>query len=158
MKAAMLKDKLRGLPEINVERGLRYSVDNLKNYRKSLYMVHKSIKFKLPLILSMIEEEEYEGLGVIVHTLSQLLEHIGAEKLVRECSQIESKVLNAEPETLQESVQKYAELLADFMIRLEASLPAVDALAAKEQGMDLAGASLKREELIRELHPNQKIV
>ena len=89
LKVERLKETLCDLPEINVERGLRFSVNNVRNYRKSLYMVLKSIKFKLPLILMMVEENEYEGLGIIVHTLMQLLNNIGAESLVHECLQIE---------------------------------------------------------------------
>lgn len=160
MKTALLREKLSALPEINVERGLRYSVDNIKNYRKALYMAYKSIKFKLPLIANMLDEQEYEGLGIIAHTLAQLLDNIGAESLVEECTKMETLLLNDRMEEIEASIESYTEDLADFMIRLEDAIPAIDMLASSKQFMeDDAQAKLeRRSNLVQELYPNQRIV
>jgi len=156
----ILKETLCDLPEIMVERGLQFSVNNVRNYRKALYMVLKSIKFKLPLILTMVEENEYEGLGIIVHTLMQLLNNIGAESLVNECLHIETLLLNDNREDLDSSLEKYVESLADFMVRLETAMPAIDTLAATELALegDASQKLERRNQLVKELYPNRKIV
>lgn len=160
MKVERLKETLCDLPEINAERGLRFSVNNVRNYRKSLYMVLKSIKFKLPLILMMVEENEYEGLSIIVHTLMQLLNNIGAESLMQECLQIETLLLNDNKDELDTALENYVESLAGFMVRLEALMPAIDTLVASE--LELEGdASLKMERanhLVEEFNPKRKTV
>lgn len=130
VKVERLKEILSTLPEIDVERGLSFSVNSIKNYRKALYRTIKSIKFKLPLIQNMMEEREYEGLGVIAHTLTQLLYNIGEEHLAQECIKIETLVLNEKKKELEQMLENFVLQLEGFMFRLEGIMPLVDTLNA----------------------------
>lgn len=159
LKAETLREALSDLPEINVERGLRFSVNNVRNYRKALYMGLKSIKFKLPLIFSMMEEKEYAGLGVIVHTLMRLMDNIGAESMVHECLHMETLLLNDVNHEFESFLEEYVERLTDFMVRLEAAIPALDSLTelVAAEG-DAVQKFQYRSRLLEEIYGNRKTV
>ncbi len=162
MKAALLKDKLSSMPEINVERGMRYSVGNVKNYRKALYMVLKSVKFKVPIMINMMEEKEYDGLRVIVHTLMQLLENIGADSLVKECERMEVRLLNNQVGEVEDTICDYIEQLTGFVVRLERVMPGIDSIAASSELTEAIPSTHleRRMELLDELkaHRMTKVV
>ena len=125
MDAVALKSKMNTiLPDVDFEKGLRLSVNSMENYKKALYCALKSIRFKLPLLDSMITTDEYDGLRVITRTLGQLLTNIGADKLAERGYSLEYIVLNEEISVLQDETIQYYNELAYFMETLEEAFPA----------------------------------
>ncbi|MCR5791914.1 MAG: hypothetical protein K6G65_01965 [Lachnospiraceae bacterium] len=126
MDLELLKTKLATVPELDVDKGISNSVGSLKNYRKSLYLVFKSIRFKLPMLSSMLEYDEYDGLRIILHTMSQFLTTVGADSLVEASRSIEKSYLN--DQLTADVFQIYLEHLASFVERLETGIRQVDSL------------------------------
>lgn len=127
MDAFALKSRMNSiLPGVDIDKGLRLSVNNVESYKKALYCALKSIRFKLPLLDSMIESGEYEGLRVITHTLGQLLTNIGADGIAKRGYELECTVLNAPPSVLLEETIAYRNELAYFLEALEEAIRMLD--------------------------------
>ncbi len=139
MDSLYIKEQLRSLPEIDADRGLRHCVGNIKNYRQALYIVLKSCKFKIPLMESMLDSGEYEGLGILLNTLGQLLGNIGADNLVKQAQYLEICILNIHSGAIrnaleaEEALTSYIYTLTDFVYRLEDALRAIDSYLSKNQ-------------------------
>lgn len=158
MNRFFIKEQLSSLPEINAERGLRHCIGNVKNYRQALFMVLKSCKFKLPLMEVMLDTGEYEGLHIIIKTLGQLLDNIGADSLVKQSRHLEICILNIDSGTLkgspeaEETLTAYIHTLTDFVYRLEDALRAIDSQLAKNQPEPIENLSFLERTMERRLH------
>lgn len=158
MHTFFIKEQLSSLPEINADRGLRHCIGNIKNYRQALYMVLKSCKFKIPLMESMLDSGEYEGLRIILNTLGQLFDNIGADSLVKQSEYLELCILNINSGALknaleaEEALTSYINTLTDFVYRLEDALHAIDSHLAKNQPAPVQDLSSLERTMERKLH------
>lgn len=141
------------LPSVDVDKGLRLSVNNMKNYKKALYCALKSIRFKLPLLDSMIDTGEYGGLRVIIHTLCQLLSTIGADSMAERGYALECTVLNADPSVLQEETINYRNELAYLMDALEQTIRMMDSFPDTPSQLHRCYTPEQTRELLKESFP-----
>lgn len=113
MRGEIHKEMFDCVPEIDFNTGSRYFLGNMENYSKALLSILKSIKAKLPILRMMCNNEEFEGLRVILQTLRKMLTNIGSLKIAEETYTLEQSFLN----------QNYKELrnrLTLYVLELEA--------------------------------------
>lgn len=94
MRGIVTPEMFDCVPEINFETGYRYFLGNMDNYTNALVSIFKSIKSKLPILLSMEATYEYEGLRTITQTLRKMLGNIGATDIAETSYQLEQALLN----------------------------------------------------------------
>lgn len=107
------------IPGLNYRSGCRYFLGNMDNYKLALLSILKSIKAKLPILLSMQKTGEYEGLRMITQTLRRMLGNIGANSLSDLSYQIEMTLLNQESFNLKDELSDYIYYLDEFAENLE---------------------------------------
>lgn len=118
MDELMMKNLFESLPEIDFNRGYHYYLCNMDNYSKALLSTLKSIKSKLPLLKSMAETSEYEGLRMITQTLRRMMSTIGGETIVDLSYRLEMALLN-DDESLEEKLFEFIFTLEDLVSRME---------------------------------------
>lgn len=113
------------VPEIDFNTGYHYYLHNIDNYSKALLATLKSIKSKLPLLKTMAETKEYEGLRMITQTLRRMMTTIGGEMIADLSYKLEFALLNEEDDLTDKLIEYYNVLkdLADRMEELIKKLP-----------------------------------
>lgn len=106
------------VPEIDFEKGYGYYLHNMENYSKALLATLKSIKSKIPILKTMLETEEYEGLRTITQTLRRMAFTIGCDRLAELSYELEYVLLNDEDE-LNDRLSDYLAALEDLADRME---------------------------------------
>lgn len=106
------------LPEINFIAGYRYYLGNIDNYAKALLSILKSIKSKIPILKTMIESGEYEGLRTITQTLRRMMSTIGGETIADFAYEMESALLNNDS-MLDDKLIEFVFTLEDLASRME---------------------------------------
>lgn len=126
MRGIIQQDMFDCTPEIDFSSGCRYFYGNMDNYTKALLSMLKSIKAKLPLMDSMNNTQEFEGLRTITQTLRKMLSNIGAISLAEEAYQLETLLLNDETEQIGDSLIAFSNNLYAFSQNLEELLKKAD--------------------------------
>ena len=111
---------------IDVSAGLRESVGNAANYKKALFVALKSIRGKLPIIFSMIDEAEFGGFALIAGTLSRICKSVGAESIAKEVGYLQSASLNGNVAVLEERLPRLGRDLEGLLTELEELLRLMD--------------------------------
>lgn len=106
------------VPEIDFNKGYGYYLHNMDNYSKALLATLKSVKSKLPILRTMIETKEYEGLRMITQTLRRMMTTIGGEKISDLSYKLEFALLN-EADDLNDKLIEYLVTLEDLADRME---------------------------------------
>jgi hypothetical protein len=114
----MIRDLFKPLPEIDFNRGYHYYLCNIDNYSKALLSTLKSVRSKLPLLKSMAETCEYEGLRMITQTLRRMMSTIGGESIVEMSYQLEMALLN-DDESFEDKLFEFVFTLEDLVSRME---------------------------------------
>lgn len=114
------------LDELNVDKGLKYCVNNIDNYRKALFVALKSIRGKLPLLWSMVEFNEYESFCNVAGALGRICNNIGAVSLGEETVVLQTYSLNEEYMLLSCELPKYIARLEKLLSGLEEVLRELD--------------------------------
>ena len=94
MNEHMIRNLLEIVPEIDFDTGYHYYLCNIENYSKALLSTLKSVKSKLPILKSMAETSEYEGLRMITQTLRRMMTTIGGTSIAELSYQLEVAFLN----------------------------------------------------------------
>lgn len=118
MNEEMIKKLFYPLPEIDFDSGYHYYLCNIDNYSKAILSTLKSIRSKLPLLRSMAETGEYEGLRMITQTLRRMMSTIGGEAIVELSYQLERAHLN-EDDLFEEKLLEFLFTLEDLASRME---------------------------------------
>lgn len=126
MKDYTVRNIFYGIPELDFDTGSRYFLGNIENYTKALLSILKSIKAKLPILRSMYQTGEYEGLRLITQTLRLMLYNVGATGLSEMSYRIETALLNDVNGEWRELLAEYILCLEDFDNHLETLLIKLD--------------------------------
>lgn len=118
MNEYVMRDWFELVPEIDFNIGYRYYLHNIDNYSKALFATLKSIKSKLPILKTMIETKEYEGLRMITQTLRRMLITIGGEMVAELSYKLEVALLN-EDDGFNDKLLEYLVTLEDLAVRME---------------------------------------
>lgn len=114
----MTKEMFDCIPEIDFDSGNRYFLGNMDNYKQALLSILKSVKAKQPLLQSIYMSNEYDGLRMIMQTLSRMFHNVGALQLSELSYEIEYLLLN-DVDSLDEELKQYIDLLQEFSDHLE---------------------------------------
>lgn len=106
------------VPEIDFNEGYGYYLHNMDNYSKALLAALKSVKSKLPILRTMIETKEYEGLRMITQTLRRMMTTIGGDKIADLSYRLEFALLNEEDD-FNDKLAEYLATLEDLSDRME---------------------------------------
>ena len=119
MRGDINKEMFDYIPEIDFNIGYRYFLGNAANYSTALLATLKSIKSKLPLLISMYNSEEFEGLRIIAQTLQKMLSNIGASQLAEASYQLEEVLFTDEVAAIQDQLAQYVANLMELSDHLE---------------------------------------
>lgn len=161
MKLCTLQEKLNNVPEIDVEKGFRYCVGNISNYKKSLLICIKSVKAKLPLLHSMLNSNETDGLRIIVHTLIKVMDTIGAETLSRQALALETSILNNNMDETYNQLSEFIVTLESFISRMEVAVRTIDGKDVMEETPITSNMNYdftKTKELLRQEYSKRNII
>jgi HPt (histidine-containing phosphotransfer) domain-containing protein len=160
MKLLILKEKFLDIPEIDVEKGFRYCVGNLTNYKKSLLIAIKSVKAKLPLMHSMLKSNETDGLRIIAHTLIKVMDTIGADSLSQQALELETAALNNQEKETHNLLSEYILTLENFISRLETVVRSIDGTETLEEigTSNMNYDFTKTKELLRNEYSKRNII
>lgn len=125
MRGEITREMFECVPEIDLNTGYRYFLGNMDNYAKALMAILKSIKSKLPLLQSMHNSQEYEGLRTITQTLRKMLGNVGATALAESSYQLELALFIDDGAFVQEQLIEYMDGLTLFSEHLETLLKKV---------------------------------
>jgi hypothetical protein len=118
MNEHMIRNLFEHIPEIDFDKGYHYYLCNIDNYSKALLSTFKSIRSKLPLLKSMAETCEYEGLRMITQTLRRMMSTIGGEPIVELSYQLEKALLN-DDEAFEDRFFEFLFTLEELSFRME---------------------------------------
>jgi hypothetical protein len=118
MNEHMIRNLFEIVPEIDFDTGYHYYLCNIENYSKALLSTLKSVKSKLPILKSMAETSEYEGLRMITQTLRRMMTTIGGTSIAELSYQLEVAFLN-EDKSFENNLFEYLFTLEDLASRME---------------------------------------
>jgi hypothetical protein len=118
MNKQMIRELFELVPEIDFNIGYHYYLCNIDNYSKALLSTLKSIRSKIPILKTIAETYEYEGLKMITQTLRRMMTTIGGESVVSLSYQLEVALLN-EDAILDDKLLEYLFTLKDLASRME---------------------------------------
>ncbi|HWT26900.1 MAG TPA: hypothetical protein VN131_03095 [Mobilitalea sp.] len=126
MRGIVTPDMFECIPEIDFNVGYRYFLGNMENYKQALLSTLKSTKAKLPILQSMLQSEEFEGLRTITQTLRRMCGNIGANVIAELSYQLEVTILNEHNTRLKDELGDYIGSLTEFSEHLEQLLKNMD--------------------------------
>ena len=118
MNEHMIRGLFEPLPEIDFHTGYHYYLCNIDNYSKALLSTLKSIRSKLPILKTMANTNEYEGLRMITQTLRRMMSTIGGEMIVELSYQLEKALLNND-DIFEDKLFEFIFTLEDLASRME---------------------------------------
>ncbi|TAH65159.1 MAG: hypothetical protein EWM47_11505 [Anaerolineaceae bacterium] len=118
MNEHMIRNLFEPLPEIDFNKGYHYYLCNIDNYSKALLSTLKSIRSKLPILKTMAETSEYEGLRMITQTLRRMMSTIGGETIVDLAYELEKAHLN-DDDLFEDKLFEFMFTLEDLASRME---------------------------------------
>lgn len=118
MNEYTIKNLFELLPEIDFNTGYRYYLCNIDNYSKALLSTLKSIRSKLPILKTMAETSEYEGLRMITQTLRRMMSTLGGETIADLSYQLEMYYLNND-DLFEDKLFEFMFTLEDLASRME---------------------------------------
>ncbi len=113
------------LPEVEFSVGYHYFLGNINNYIFGLLATLKSVKAKLPILETIYNAREYEGLRTLTQTLYRMMNQIGAKDIAMQSYELETALLNQE-DRCQELLEDYIDTLEQFLVHLEQLLMKLD--------------------------------
>lgn len=126
MRESKLQEMFVCVPEIDYDSGFRYFLCNIQNYSRALLSILKSIKSKLPIMNSMLQTGQYEGLRSITQTLQKMFNNIGAFGLAEDSYELEKSLLNDATNIMPELLLNYLDRLVTFSLHLELLFKTID--------------------------------
>lgn len=136
MKHNISSELFEVIPEIDFHQGNRYFLGNMDNYTRALLAILKSVKSKLPLLQTMQNSGEYEGLRMITQTLNKMFTNVGANELALFSSQLEEAIWNENQISVSELLTQYIDSLLEFADHLELLFQSVNLKKGTERGQD----------------------
>lgn len=118
MNEHVIRDLFAPVPEIDFNVGYHYFLYNIDNYSKALLATLKSIKSKIPILKTMVETKEYEGLRIITQTLRRMMITVGGGSIAELSYRLEFSLLN-EDEEFEDQLLEYLFTLEDLAYRME---------------------------------------
>lgn len=109
-------------PELNYEVGFKYFLGNFDSYKRGLLSCIKSIQHKLPILLDMLENDDYTGLGVITKNFHKIMTNIGAIEIATISYKLEVMELNSSNDDISALLEEYIDKLNELSLHMKAML------------------------------------